>query len=54
MLREGEHQSGTITSFGREPGSGSSPSRQVRLLKTFAAQAVIAIENVRLFNDRST
>jgi GAF domain-containing protein len=40
---------GTVTVTGAEPGEYSGP--QIELLKTFADQAVIAIQNVRLFTE---
>ena len=48
MLREGEAV-GALLVTRREPGRFSDP--EVELLKTFSDQAVIAIENVRLFKE---
>src|SRR6516225_7447127 len=48
MLR-GDGVIGVIVVTWREPGP--IPQKQVELLQTFAAQAVIAIENARLFNE---
>jgi GAF domain-containing protein len=51
MVRD-EQVVGGIFVARRQPGLFSDP--QVQLLKTFADQAVIAIENVRLFKETKT
>src|SRR5262249_18303313 len=48
LLRDGE-PIGVINLGWPEPGE--TPEYQVELIKTFASQAVIAVENVRLFNE---
>jgi signal transduction histidine kinase len=48
MLRGGKPLGALVVAW-RDPGAA--PPRQVELLQTFADQAAIAIENVRLFNE---
>jgi GAF domain-containing protein/anti-sigma regulatory factor (Ser/Thr protein kinase) len=48
MMREGKPLGVIVVAW---QDAGDTPDSQVNLLKTFADQAVIAIENVRLFNE---
>ena len=48
MLKDGVPIGAILVAW---PEPGATPQRQVDLFKTFADQAVIAIENVRLFNE---
>ncbi|WP_213956579.1 GAF domain-containing protein [Variovorax sp. dw_954] len=48
MMKEGEVVGVIVTAW---PEPGKTPQRQIDLLKLFADQAVIAIENVRLINE---
>ena len=48
MVKEGATLGAIVVAW---PEPGETPQRQAALLKTFADQAVIAIENVRLFNE---
>ncbi len=48
MLKDGAPVGAILVGW---PDAGETPQRQADLLKTFADQAVIAIENVRLFNE---
>jgi len=48
MLKDGVPIGALVVAW---PEPGETPARQAELLQTFADQAVIAIENVRLFNE---
>jgi GAF domain-containing protein/CheY-like chemotaxis protein len=48
MLKDGEPVGALLVGW---PDPGPTPQRQIDLFKTFADQAVIAIENVRLMNE---
>ncbi|HRY89987.1 MAG TPA: GAF domain-containing protein, partial [Rubrivivax sp.] len=48
MLKDGVPVGAIVVAW---PEPGPTPQRRIDLLKTFADQAVIAIENVRLFNE---
>src|SRR5207253_5730030 len=48
MLRDGTPVGAILVGW---PDAGRTPLRQIELIKTFADQAVIAIENVRLLNE---
>ena len=48
MLKDGVAVGAILVGW---PDAGHTPARQVELIKTFADQAVIAVENVRLLNE---
>ena len=48
LLKDGRSMGAVVVAW---PDPGKTPQRQSDLLRTFAEQAVIAIENVRLFNE---
>ena len=48
LLKDGQAVGAIVVAW---PDPGRTPQRQIDLLKTFAGQAVIAIENVRLINE---